>query len=77
MSVGDCVRFTWSGLHGVWKLPSDVCEFGSEGNGRVELAAAQDGGTYDWIAREAGELFLACPVSGHCEAGMLIQATVS
>lgn len=79
--VGDTITFTWpQATHGVYILPSGQCPstFQDGHNGQQEIQAAAPGPksvTYTFNA--AKTYWFACPVDGHCAAGMLFKVTVA
>jgi len=79
-SVGDTITFTWdSGRHGVYRIPSGNCPstFEDGRNGQVEIQAATSGPqTVTYTFENSGTYWFACPVDGHCDAGMLFKVDV-
>jgi plastocyanin len=79
-SVGDTITFTWNkGLHGVYLIPSGDCpsSFDESQNGQTEIQAAASGPqTVTYTFDDSGTYWFACPVDGHCDAGMLFKVDV-
>ena len=74
MSVGDTVKFTWSGTHNVYKMASktayDNCDFtGATNQGSTSPVAVS--------ISEAGVTYYACKVGSHCQANQKIMITTA
>lgn len=75
--VGDKIDFKWSGRHGVWKIPSGQCPSSfTVGNGLEEIIGATNDGSASYTFNTPGTYWFACPVSGHCDAGMVQKVIV-
>ncbi|KAI7843922.1 hypothetical protein COHA_002464 [Chlorella ohadii] len=77
--VGDTVNYTWTGNHGLWGIPwTGKCpeSYDSSKDGYKEYSAPKNGGWASVHWDEAGDYWYACPVKGHCEAGMRQKWTV-
>ncbi|PSC67893.1 mavicyanin-like [Micractinium conductrix] len=76
--VGDSVTFKWSGTHGVYSIPSGDCPEKFEDKAPLkEIAAPKDDGEGTVKFDQKGTRWYACPVDGHCDAGMKIKFTIS
>ena len=75
IAVGDSVKFAFGDAHDVWLFASeakyDACDFG----GGTELAG-RDAGALEHVFSAAGDFFLGCKVSDHCENGMKVKVAV-
>lgn len=62
------------GLHNVWQLPDDTCDF-SAANAR--MVSDPSSGSYLSTLANAGVYVFACGIPGHCEAGMKVIVHVA
>ena len=80
-SVGSTITFKWEqATHGVYHIPSGDCPstFQNGLNGQEEIhAPAPAPQTVTYTFSKAGTYWFACPVDGHCNAGMKFKVTVS
>lgn len=58
VAVGDTVTFTWTGTHGVSKIPTGECPSSFTNPEVVVLAPEAPGGTYVWTASAPGTVRL-------------------
>ena len=84
VAVGDKLHFKYSSNHNVYLVESaakyDTCDF----SGATELASTSHGGgsgstpnQYEAVVSSAGTLYIACEVSGHCDAGQKVTITAA
>ena len=60
------------------KIPSGDCPASFTGPDVTTLATPSAGSSYVWTAKEAGTVWVACPVGDHCsEGGQTIKITVA
>jgi plastocyanin len=80
VTVGQQITFTWpQGNHGVYVIPSRDCPttFQDGQNGQKEIQAGVQGPkTVNYTFEQAGTVWFACPVDGHCD-GMKFKVTVT
>jgi plastocyanin len=80
-SVGDTATFVWQqGTHGLYRLSTADCPstFSNGQNGQLEIQAPTAGPkTATYTFQQSGTYWFACPVDGHCNAGMHFKVTVS
>lgn len=82
LAVNDTIVFSWSAssFHGLFMIRDRNCppQFIDNHNGQMEIAAAQPGPmSANYTFTSPGTYYFACPVSGHCAAGMLQEVIVS
>ncbi|EFN56009.1 hypothetical protein CHLNCDRAFT_145405 [Chlorella variabilis] len=78
--VGDTVEFTWTGFHGVYRVPDGTCPASYSPNPplMVEVAPETSGGAASFEFDAPGDYFFACQVPGHCDGGgMIVKYTVA
>ena len=66
VTVGTNVVFEWSGIHNVWLLPDKAAYDACDITKATELASTSVQ-EYTYIASEAGTVYFACGVAGHCK----------
>ena len=72
-TVGDTVTFEFTtGAHTVHIHPSGTCDIAEA----VELGPDAPV-VYTFQEEDVGDIFFACEVSGHCDAGQIVKFTVS
>ena len=72
MNVGDTVRFEWLGEHNVYIHPSGTCD-----ESRSVFVGSSSGSTYTFKSNDVGDVFFACQVGSHCDAGQIVRFIVS
>lgn len=62
------------GVHDVWTLPSETCEF-TPANG-AKLVSPANQSPYTHTLSAPGDVIFGCSIASHCTAGMLLKVTV-
>lgn len=63
LPVNGAVKFHWTELHGVWRIPSGTCPATfTPGNNLVELAPTSPSGSFTTPPLAAGTYWYSCPV---------------
>ena len=84
VAVGDKLSFKYNNWHNVYLMESaakyESCDFTEA----TELASKSHGGgsgstpnMYEAVVSSAGTLYIACEVSGHCDAGQKVTITAA
>jgi plastocyanin len=75
-TVGDTVRFEWSGYHDVYEFESPSAAMACDFSNALEIGISSPA-TYIFRENDIGkDLWFGCWVPSHCELGMVIKFTV-
>ena len=84
VAVGDKLSFKYSNYHNVYLMASETAYNDCDFTGATELASTSHGGgsgstpnQYEAVVSSAGTLYIACEVSGHCDAGQKVTITAA
>ncbi|KAL4419080.1 hypothetical protein ABPG77_002221 [Micractinium sp. CCAP 211/92] len=76
--VGDSAMFVFQGLHGLFQIPNGTCpEVFTDAPPLKQISAPTNNGQATVPFTAPGTYWYACPVPGHCPAGMLIKFVVT
>ncbi|KAL4434479.1 hypothetical protein ABPG75_000920 [Micractinium tetrahymenae] len=76
--VGDSAVFVFQGLHGLFQIPDGTCpQTFTDTPPLKQIMAPTNNGRATVTFTTAGNFWYACPVPGHCPAGMLIKFVVT